>query len=76
MKTVSIFKNGSNQAIRLPKELAFKGVKELEIIKDGDSIILRPLRPSWVSLSQHDKADADFLQERADVIGDEERFTL
>lgn len=74
MRTVSLFKNGSNQAVRLPKDLAFEGVNELEIIKQGDCIILRPVRPSWKSFSQ--KADADFLQERPDVVGDEERFSL
>ena len=74
MRTVSIFKNGSNQAVRLPKDLTFDGVSELEIIKQGDSIILRPLRPSWKSFTQ--KADADFLQDRPDVISDEGRFTL
>lgn len=76
MRTVSIFKNGVNQAIRLPKDLAFDGVSELEIIKQGDSIILRPVRPTWKSLAQNSKADADFLQERPDIVSDEGRFQL
>jgi len=76
MRTVSIFKNGVNQAIRLPKDLAFEGITELEIVKQGDSIILRPIRPTWQSLVDVDKADADFLSERPDVVGDEGRVVL
>ncbi len=34
MRTVSLFKNGRNQAIRLPKEFEFEGVSELEITPD------------------------------------------
>lgn len=39
MRTVSIFKNGNNRAIRLPPDLDFDGVSELEIIREGDRII-------------------------------------
>ncbi len=49
MRTVSIFKNGNNRAIRLPRDLDFEGVSELEIVREGDSIILRPVRPTWGS---------------------------
>ncbi len=45
MRTVSIFKNGNNRAIRLPRDLDFEGVSELEIVREGDRIILRPLPP-------------------------------
>jgi antitoxin VapB len=76
MRTISIFKNGKNQAIRLPNDMAFKGIGELEISREGDVITLRPVRPSWASLSQLKKADADFLTERETVVGDEGRFTL
>ncbi|EKN4044457.1 AbrB/MazE/SpoVT family DNA-binding domain-containing protein [Yersinia enterocolitica] len=75
MRTVSIFKNGQNRAIRLPKDMDFDGVTELEILRDGDSIILRPIRPTWVSFMDKDKADDDFLAERQDVI-EEGRFEL
>ena len=75
MRTVCIFRNGSNQAVRLPKDMEFKGVQQLEIIQQGDTIILRPLRPSWLTLCESEKADSDFLQDRVDIIGDEHRFT-
>ena len=76
MRTVSIFTNGKNQAVRLPKDMEYQGVSELEIIKDGDTLILRPTRPSWTSLADLPKADDDFLTERTDVIADESRFSL
>ncbi len=74
MKTVSIFKNGKNQAVRLPKDFEFDGVSELEIYKEGDTIVLRPVRPDWLSFAQQTKADHDFLVEREEMIPDEERF--
>jgi antitoxin VapB len=76
MRTVSIFTNGKNQAIRLPKDMEYEGVGELEIIRSGDTITLRPARPSWLSLAELPQADADFLVERPTVVGDEGRFNL
>lgn len=76
MRTVSIFKNGNNRAIRLPRDLDFEGVSELEIVREGDSIILRPVRPTWGSFAQLEKADADFMLEREDVVSNEGRFDL
>lgn len=74
MGTISIFKNGKNQAVCLPKDMEYQGVKDLEIIKNGDTITLRPARPRWSSLAQCQGVGDDFLQERPDVIGDEGRF--
>lgn len=51
MRTVSVFKNGNNQAVRLPKNMEFDDVSELESIKTGDVVTLRPIRPSWQSLN-------------------------
>ena len=68
MKTAALFKHGRNQAIRLPKEFEFQGVYELEITREGDTLVLRPARKSWASFAAVDKADADFLLERPDVV--------
>jgi len=76
MRTVSVFKNGNNRAIRLPRDMDFEGVSELEIVREGDSIILRPVRPTWGSFMQLEKADPDFMTERGNVVGDEGRFDL
>ncbi|MPY24564.1 type II toxin-antitoxin system VapB family antitoxin [Shewanella sp. YLB-07] len=74
MRTVSIFKNGRNQAVRLPKDMEFDGVSELEIIKEGDNVILRPVRPNWLSFNALEVADSDFMIERESVVTDEGRF--
>ncbi|EPJ84791.1 MULTISPECIES: type II toxin-antitoxin system VapB family antitoxin [Pseudomonas] len=76
MRTVSIFKNGKNQAIRLPNDMAYDGVGELEITRVGDTITLRPVRPSWTSLAELPKADVDYLNERPSIVSDEGRFNL
>ena len=68
MRTASLFKNGKNQAVRLPKEFEFEGVTEVEIARDGESIILTPKRKSWASFTEVEKADSDFLAERPDVL--------
>jgi len=75
MRTVSIFRNNRNQAVRLPKDFEFPGVTELTIEKQGDTLLLRPVRPSWTSLKDELRADADFLSDRADLI-EEGRFRL
>ncbi|MDQ0022106.1 MULTISPECIES: type II toxin-antitoxin system VapB family antitoxin [Pantoea] len=76
MRIVSVFKNGNNRAIRLPRDMDFEGVSELEIIREGDAIILRPVRPTWRSFTQLEKADSDFMAQREDVVSDEGRFDL
>jgi antitoxin VapB len=68
MRTVSIFRNNRNQAIRLPRDLEFQGVTELAIERQGDTIMLRPVRPSWLSLLQEPRADADFLRDRPTLV--------
>ena len=74
MKTASLFKNGRNQAVRLPKDFEFVGVSEVEITREGDAIILRPARKSWASFAEVELADSGFLSERPDII--EEGRTL
>jgi antitoxin VapB len=75
MRTVSIFRNNRNQAIRLPKDFEMPGVTELTIEKRGDTIVLRPVRPSWISFLDEPRADADFLVDRPRLI-EEGRFSL
>ena len=73
MRTVSIFKNGTNQAIRFPKEMEFRGVSELEITKIDDRLILQPARSSWLSFATCERASDDFMIDREEIIVDEER---
>ena len=74
MRTVSIFRNNRNQAIRLPKDFEFQGITELTIERQGDAILLRPVRPDWLSFKNEPNADADYLSERPDLI-EEGRFS-
>lgn len=68
---MSIFKHGESQAVHLPADMAYEGVAELEISREGDVITLRAARPFWASLQDLPKGDADFLRERTDVISDD-----
>ncbi len=76
MRTVSIFLNGKNQAVRLPRDMEYHKVNKLEIVKNGDVITLRPIRPDWLSFADMEKADNDFLTSREDVIFNEGRFNF
>jgi antitoxin VapB len=39
-----LFRHGGSQAVRLPKAFRFEG-KEVEVRRDGDRVILTPIRP-------------------------------
>ena len=67
-KRASIFRNGANQAVRLPQELRFPAdVKEVRIRKQGDGLFITPVKPNWSSFFalQLDVPD-DFLENRDD----------
>lgn len=47
MHKTRAFRNGNSQAVRIPAELAYKRTDvELEIVRVGDEIRIRPVRPS------------------------------
>ena len=68
-KRASIFRNGSNQAVRLPQELKFpENVKEVRIRKQADGLLLSPVRPDWSSFFELDVVvPEDFLADRHDL---------
>jgi antitoxin VapB len=48
MKTVKLFKSGRSQALCLPKEFRFEGVREVSIRREGKAVILEPVEEiSW-----------------------------
>ena len=68
IKRASIFRNGSNQAVRLPQDLRFgEHVREVRIRKLADGLLLSPVKPDWASFFalEVDVPD-DFLAERDD----------
>jgi antitoxin VapB len=42
MRRVSLFRNGRNQAVRIPREFELPGI-EATIHKEGDRLIIQPL---------------------------------
>ncbi len=73
-RQASLFRNGRNQAVRIPREFEFEGT-EVTIHKEGDRLILTPVRKnalldllaSWEPLSEALPAVEDLpLQHRAD----------
>lgn len=61
MKTAKIFRSGNSQAVRIPKEFQMAG-DEVEILKKGNSLILRPKKKSWTSLVESlEKFTEDFM---------------
>ena len=67
-RRASIFRNGANQAVRLPQELRFPDeIKEVRILRQGDSLLISPIRRDWASFFslQVDVPD-DFLEQRDD----------
>ena len=67
-KRASLFRNGANQAVRLPQELRFpEEVKEVRIRKQGDGLLISPVRPSWASFFAREvDVPDDFLEKRDD----------
>jgi antitoxin VapB len=67
-RRASIFRNGANQAVRLPQELRFPGdVKEVRIRKQGDSLLISPVKPDWASFfSLEVDVPEEFLELRDD----------
>jgi antitoxin VapB len=45
MRTTSVFKSGNSQAVRLPKDFQFD-VREVEILRRGDEVVLRRIPPN------------------------------
>jgi antitoxin VapB len=64
--TTVIFKSNQTQAVRLPKDVAFpEGVREVEIIKIGNSRIISPVGERWDSFfAAGPHVSEDFLAER------------
>jgi len=42
-----LFKHGGSQAVRLPKKYRFERQKEVIILREGDRVILEPIRRGW-----------------------------
>lgn len=62
MKTAKVFRSGNSQAVRIPKEFQLEA-EEVEIVKKGASLVLRPKRKSWAALiGSLEKFTVDFMK--------------
>ena len=62
MKTAKIFRSGNSQAVRIPKEFQMEA-DEVEIVKRGTSLLLRPKGKSWAALFESlEKFSDDFMK--------------
>jgi antitoxin VapB len=66
--TTKLFKNGQSQAVRIPKQFQFVGTDEVVIQRQGNAVIITPKRKSWTSFADVDKADADFMVSRPELM--------
>lgn len=62
MKTARVFRSGNSQAVRIPKEFQLEG-DEVEILKRGKNLVLRPKKRSWAALIESlQKFTDDFME--------------
>ena len=61
-----LFTNNRTQAVRLPKDVAFPpGVREVEIVKQGNSRIILPAGKGWDELFRRGpRTSPDFMADR------------
>ncbi|MCY4057702.1 MAG: type II toxin-antitoxin system VapB family antitoxin [Gammaproteobacteria bacterium] len=67
--TAKLFTNGRSQAVRIPKALQFEGVSEVVLRREGDALLLVPVRKSWESFAEEaPPVDGDFMADRPDLM--------
>ncbi len=65
MHKASVFKNNTNQAIRLPKSLSFpEGIKTVDVIAVGRARVIVPSKDSWDHWFEQLEAVPDFMADR------------
>jgi len=62
----TVFKSNRSQAVRLPKDVAFpEGVREVEIIKMGNTLVISPVGHRWDAFFTHGPwVSDDFMKDR------------
>ncbi len=60
-RPVSLFRNGRNQAVRIPREFELQGTQAL-MRKDGDSLVITPIKANRLVelLATWEPLDEDF----------------
>jgi antitoxin VapB len=61
MTQSTVFKTNKTQAVRLPKSVAFPDhVKKVKITQQGESLIVTPIKSSWVEFMKSAGIGDDF----------------
>lgn len=78
MAVTRAFKSGNSQAVRIPKDLQFERMDlELEIRREGDALVIRPLRPRLTDVLERFGAfSADLFPEGREQEDQQERDAL
>ena len=64
-----LFTNGRSQAVRIPKAYQFEGVDEVLIRKEGDALVILPVRKTWESYADEaPPVGGDFMAERPELL--------
>jgi antitoxin VapB len=66
MTKSTVFTTNRSQAVRLPKAVAFpEGIREVEILKVGNTRIITPVGKSWEDFFKSGpRTSEDFMRER------------
>lgn len=73
MRRAKLFRNGSSQAVRLPKEFRFPG-DEVLIKQEGKAVVLLPQEDYWDSFLQSlERFTSDFMEDRSQPLEAERR---
>ena len=63
-----LFFNGRSQAVRIPKAYRFEGVDEVIIRKEGDALVIAPVRKTWKSYADEaPPVGDDFMADRPEL---------
>lgn len=60
-----LFRSNRSQAVRIPKALAFPDtVKEVEIVVEGNALVIRPVATGWDAFFATPPLGDDFMNDR------------
>ncbi|MDE2756940.1 MAG: type II toxin-antitoxin system VapB family antitoxin [Acidobacteriota bacterium] len=66
--TAKLFFDGRSQAVRIPKAYRFEGVDEVSIRREGDALVIAPVRKTWRSYAgEAPPVGEDFLADRPEL---------
>ena len=74
-RTARLFRNGRNQAVRLPKEYELDA-EEVYIQREGEKLIITPKPRSWEAYFEHGRRLSDDFPESIEDVPPQQREAL